>query len=162
MAKARSCPRATTVQAYAGDALISALPSQQSVTHIDPAAPAVQQVSKTVGTAQDASQFAAGALCYGSLLFVAGAAPWSLPMVFVLFVLICIPWRMVNFCSKKYQFFLVDFCYVSILMFCTMQRYAPCTLGRFPAIMQCSCKFNVLCAVAGTTLGAWCCQHSET
>ena len=55
-----------------------------------------------------------GLLTFGALLFVCGAAPWMLPTVFLLFAGVCLPWRAVSFASQKYQFFLVDFCYVSI------------------------------------------------
>jgi Protein of unknown function (DUF2838) len=45
------------------------------------------------------------------LLFIAGAAPWALPGLFVLFVMVCMPWRAVSFARQKWTFFLIDFCY---------------------------------------------------
>jgi hypothetical protein len=36
------------------------------------------------------------------LLFAAGAAAWSLPLLFVVFTAVCMPWRAVSFYRQKW------------------------------------------------------------
>lgn len=40
--------------------------------------------------------------CCAGLLFAAGAAAWSLPVLFLLFAAVCLPWRAVSFCKQKW------------------------------------------------------------
>lgn len=65
--------------------------------------PAVKQVVSQLGSAGRATQnYTAGSLLFGGLLFAAGAATWSLPWLFVLFAVICLPWRAYSFCKQKW------------------------------------------------------------
>ena len=54
-------------------------------------------------------------MSFGGLLFVSGSQPWMLPWVFALFAAISLPLRVIDFVSRKWSFFLLDFCYVSSL-----------------------------------------------
>ena len=65
-----------------------------------------------LGSKQDSRQFTAGVLLFGSLLYLAGAAPWLLPMYFLVFAAVALPWRAADFHSKKWTFFMCDLCYV--------------------------------------------------
>lgn len=66
--------------------------------------PAVKQVVSQLSSSgkQDTTSYAAGSLLFGGLLFAAGAAAWTLPWLFVLFALICLPWRAYSFCKQKW------------------------------------------------------------
>lgn len=66
---------------------------------------------KELGQQGEDFKFFVGSASLGGLLFVAGAAPWALPMVFVLFTLTCLPWRAYSFITKGWVMFLIDFCY---------------------------------------------------
>jgi hypothetical protein len=39
---------------------------------------------------------------YAGLLFAAGAAAWSLPLLFLVFTAVCMPWRAVSFYRQKW------------------------------------------------------------
>ena len=65
-----------------------------------------------LGSKQDSQQFTLGILLFGSLTYLAGAAPWLLPTYFLVFAAIALPWRAVEFARKKWTFFLCDLCYV--------------------------------------------------
>jgi hypothetical protein len=74
--------------------------------------PAVKQVCKALGSAgKETKHYTYGSLAFGGLLFAAGAAAWSLPTLFVLFAIVCLPWRAVSFYKQKWVFYLIDFCY---------------------------------------------------
>lgn len=73
----------------------------------------VNRILKEVGSKQEAKFHAGGTLLFGGLLFVAGAQPWLLPSIFILFLVIALPWRAYHFHRQKWDFFLLDFCYVS-------------------------------------------------
>ena len=78
----------------------------------------------------DSQRFALGALCFGGLLFTAGAAPWALPYLYLLFIACAVPWRAWDFSRKKGAFFLLDFCYVSLHQHSAtpgVQQSSPCT-----------------------------------
>jgi hypothetical protein len=65
--------------------------------------PVVKQVVSQLGSAgKDTQHYTAGSLLFGGLLFAAGAATWSLPWLFVLFAVICLPWRAYSFCKQKW------------------------------------------------------------
>jgi hypothetical protein len=76
-------------------------------------APDVSKILKEVGSKQEAKFHAGGTLLFGGLLFLAGAQPWILPSIFLLFLVIALPWRAYHFHRQKWDFFLLDFCYVS-------------------------------------------------
>lgn len=73
----------------------------------------MQRLLRESSTPGDSQRFAIGALVFGGLLFTAGAAPWALPFLYVLFIACAVPWRAWDFSKKKGTFFLLDFCYVS-------------------------------------------------
>ncbi|WIA28892.1 hypothetical protein OEZ86_011416 [Tetradesmus obliquus] len=78
----------------------------------DSSCPAVKQACKTLAAAKEETQhYAAGLLAYGGLLFAAGAAAWSLTLLFLVFTAVCMPWRAVSFYRNKWVFYLIDFCY---------------------------------------------------
>ncbi|KAL4427859.1 hypothetical protein ABPG75_001948 [Micractinium tetrahymenae] len=56
---------------------------------------------------------ALGTALFGGLLALAGAAPWALPRVFLLFAATALPWRAWRFCMAQPRSapFLLDFCY---------------------------------------------------
>ena len=68
------------------------------------------------GSKQDSQSFAVGILVFGALTFVCGRAPWLLPALYLAFVSVALPWRVHQFYCKRLTFFLLDFCYVSILL----------------------------------------------
>ena len=69
------------------------------------------------GSKQDSQSFAVGILVFGALAFVCGSAPWLLPALYLAFASVALPWRVHQFYRKRLTFFLLDFCYVSILLF---------------------------------------------
>ena len=73
----------------------------------------ISKLLKDVGSKEESKLYAAGALVFGFGLFLAGAAPWLLPACFILFAVLCFPWRAYTFAKRKWGFFLLDFCYVS-------------------------------------------------
>ncbi|KAF6259276.1 hypothetical protein COO60DRAFT_1514094 [Scenedesmus sp. NREL 46B-D3] len=74
--------------------------------------PAVKQACRTLAAAtEETRQYAAGLLAFGGLLFAAGAAAWCLPLLFLVFTAVCMPWRAVSFYRQKWVFYLADFCY---------------------------------------------------
>eukprot|EP00882_Tetradesmus_deserticola_P018954 GHRQ01020384.1.p1 GENE.GHRQ01020384.1~~GHRQ01020384.1.p1 ORF type:complete len:185 (-),score=12.24 GHRQ01020384.1:579-1133(-) len=97
----------------------------------DSSCPAVQQACRTLAAAKEETRhYAAGLLAFGGgcqcatpnaelciaccvapvtlcfryagLLFAAGAAAWSLPLLFVVFTAVCMPWRAVSFYRQKW------------------------------------------------------------
>jgi len=65
--------------------------------------PAVKQICRQLGSAKKETQhYTIGSLLFGGLLFAAGAAAWSLPWLFVLFAVVCLPWRAYSFCKQKW------------------------------------------------------------
>jgi Protein of unknown function (DUF2838) len=77
-----------------------------------PEAADVTRILREVGSKQEARLHAGGTLLFGGLLYIAGAQPWLLPYVFLLFLVIALPWRVYHFHRQKWDFFLLDFCYV--------------------------------------------------
>ena len=65
------------------------------------------------GSRRESRAFAAGTLAFGALLWLAGAAPWSLPAVYLAFAAVALPYRAVEFGFTRNAPFLLDFCYVS-------------------------------------------------
>lgn len=63
------------------------------------------------GPPDDARSFFWGTLTFGALAYVAGAAPWALHLVFLAFFFVVLPLRAVSFWRRKWQFFLIDYCY---------------------------------------------------
>eukprot|EP00951_Prasinocladus_malaysianus_P045823 scaffold619148_cov47-Prasinocladus_malaysianus.AAC.1 len=66
---------------------------------------------KGLGSHDDTVNFAVGATLFGLLFFVAGAAPGLLPLCYIGFFLYMVPSRTAYFVARKWQFFLIDFCY---------------------------------------------------
>jgi hypothetical protein len=65
--------------------------------------PAVKHVVSQLGSAKkDTQSHAIGTILFGGVLFAAGAAPWALPWLFVLFALTCLPWRAYSFIKQKW------------------------------------------------------------
>ena len=56
-----------------------------------------------------------GTLAFGSLLYLSGAAPWSLPAVYLAFAAVALPYRAIEFGLTRNAPFLLDFCYVRSL-----------------------------------------------
>lgn len=79
------------------------------------AAAAQQGLVRGAGSQRESRGFACGALLYGALLWLAGAAPWALPAAYLLFAAVAMPWRLLEFGRSRNAFFLVDFCYVRII-----------------------------------------------
>ena len=65
------------------------------------------------GSRRESRAFAAGTLAFGALLWLAGAAPWSLPAVYLAFAAVALPYRAIEFGTSRNAPFLLDFCYVS-------------------------------------------------
>lgn len=70
------------------------------------------------GSKQDSQSFALGILVFGALAFVCGSAPWMLPGLYLAFASVALPWRFQQFYRKRLTFFLLDFCYVGVLLAC--------------------------------------------
>jgi hypothetical protein len=66
-----------------------------------------------LGSHDDTVNFVVGATAFGVMAFLAGAAPGIIPSLYVLFFAYMMPLRTVYFIKRKWQFFLIDFCYVS-------------------------------------------------
>lgn len=64
--------------------------------------PAVKHVVSQLGAAKDTQHQTLGLLLFGGMAFAAGAAPWTLPWLFVLFAVTCLPWRAYSFCQQKW------------------------------------------------------------
>lgn len=73
----------------------------------------------------DSQKFTLGSVLFGALLFVAGALPSSLPYLYLVFVAICLPARIVSFCRQRWTFFLIDFCYFANVAVCLFLLFAP-------------------------------------
>lgn len=86
-------------------------PKQPSAGRSTEQATDMQRLLRESSTPGDSQRFAIGALVFGGLLFTAGAAPWALPFLYVLFIACAVPWRAWDFSKKKGTFFLLDFCY---------------------------------------------------
>ena len=61
----------------------------------------------------DAIRLVCGKALLCALVFCLGAAPQYLPLLYLAFASVGLPWRIWTFCKKGWGFFLVDFCYVS-------------------------------------------------
>ena len=65
--------------------------------------PTVKQICTQLGASKkETHHYTIGSLLFGGLLFAAGAAAWSLPWLFVLFAVVCLPWRAYSFCKQKW------------------------------------------------------------
>ncbi|KAK9835776.1 hypothetical protein WJX74_007661 [Apatococcus lobatus] len=69
------------------------------------------RLAQRLNSRQDSSNFCTGVLLYGMLLYTLGAAPWALPYLYLVFFAVAFPWRTHHFCTHKWGFFLLDFCY---------------------------------------------------
>lgn len=73
----------------------------------------LEEVTTEVASHNDSLLFSGGlgVLC----IFVAtiAYAPALCPLVYLGFAALCLPYRVASFASRKWAFFLVDFCYVS-------------------------------------------------
>ena len=76
------------------------------------------------GSRRESRAFALGTLSFGALLWLAGAAPWSLPAVCVAFSAVALPYRAIEFGTGRNAFFLLDFCYVRRACF-SMDPFDP-------------------------------------
>lgn len=65
-----------------------------------------------LGSHDDTLNFVLGATAFGLMAFLAGAAPGLIPSLYVCFFAYMLPLRTVYFFRRKWQFFLIDFCYV--------------------------------------------------
>lgn len=65
------------------------------------------------GPRDDARSFFWGTLGLAALAYAAGAAPWSLHLIFLCFFFLALPMRAVSFWRQKWQFFLIDYCYAA-------------------------------------------------
>ena len=54
-----------------------------------------------------------GFALYGGLAFLVGAAPWSLPAVYLAWAAVALPLRVHEFVTTRRAAFLLEFCYVS-------------------------------------------------
>ncbi len=80
---------------------------------LQPAADSFNRIIHDAGCHRESFQYAFGTAALLSLVFVTASAPAMLPLVFLGFAAIVLPYRVLNFVSRKWTFFLVDFCYVS-------------------------------------------------
>jgi hypothetical protein len=92
------------------------------------------------GSRRESRAFALGTLAFGALLWLAGAAPWSLPAVYLAFSAVALPYRAIEFGTGRNAFFLLDFCYVRC-GFLHSVCISPCaSLSYFPSLC---CSFRV-------------------
>mmetsp|Transcript_1388 Transcript_1388/g.2452 ORF Transcript_1388/g.2452 Transcript_1388/m.2452 type:complete len:368 (-) Transcript_1388:824-1927(-) len=84
-----------------------------------------------LGSHDDTVNFVVGATGFGVMAFLAGAAPGIIPSLYVLFFAYMMPLRTVYFIKRKWQFFLIDFCYwvniatvVFLLFYPTDERFS--------------------------------------
>eukprot|EP00191_Tetraselmis_sp_GSL018_P016787 CAMPEP_0177585952 /NCGR_PEP_ID=MMETSP0419_2-20121207/4792_1 /TAXON_ID=582737 /ORGANISM="Tetraselmis sp., Strain GSL018" /LENGTH=465 /DNA_ID=CAMNT_0019075769 /DNA_START=82 /DNA_END=1479 /DNA_ORIENTATION=- len=64
-----------------------------------------------LGSHDDTLNFTLGAVVFGAMAFIAGAAPGAMSLFYVSFFAYMMPARTAYFVKKKWQFFLLDFCY---------------------------------------------------
>lgn len=95
---------------------LSGNPAQRWYSHVtSPRAPptaAQEGLVRHAGSRRESRLFTCGALGFGALLWLAGASPWAFPMVYLLFAMVALPWRVMEYGRTRNAFFLIDFCYV--------------------------------------------------
>jgi hypothetical protein len=77
------------------------------------------------GPRDDARSFFWGTVGFGALAYVAGAAPWALHLVFLAFFFLVLPLRAVSFWRRRWQFFLIDYCYFAAAAAAAFLLLAP-------------------------------------
>jgi hypothetical protein len=77
------------------------------------------------GPRDDARSFFWGTLGLAALAYCAGAAPWSLHLVFLAFFFVALPLRVVAFWRQRWQFFLIDYCYAAACAAAGFLLFAP-------------------------------------
>jgi hypothetical protein len=77
------------------------------------------------GPRDDARSFFWGTLGFGALAYTAGAAPWALHLVFLAFFFLVLPLRAASFWRRKWQFFLIDYCYFAAAAAAAFLLFAP-------------------------------------
>mmetsp|Transcript_36962 Transcript_36962/g.95863 ORF Transcript_36962/g.95863 Transcript_36962/m.95863 type:complete len:460 (-) Transcript_36962:215-1594(-) len=84
-----------------------------------------------LGSHDDTLNFVCGATAFGLMAFLAGAAPGLIPSMYICFFTYMVPLRTVYFFKRKWQFFLIDFCYwvniatvIFLLFYPTSERFS--------------------------------------
>ena len=76
-------------------------------------AKSVNVVAKQLSCKHEPLHLTLGYSVFGLLVFALCAAPSSVPLLYLAFSAVCLPWRVASFISRRLTFFLLDFCYVS-------------------------------------------------
>ena len=92
------------------------------------------------GSRRESRAFALGTLAFGALLWLAGAAPWSLPAVYLAFSAVALPYRAIEFGTGRNAFFLLDFCYAR-------RGFLP-----FPSVFRPCCCSSTICGLPASVL----------
>ena len=73
----------------------------------------------------------------------------ALPWLYVAFVCICLPWRIIDFVREKWTFFLLDFCY------CVNVTVALCLMVASPRPRLCMAAYALADGPLAAALIAW-------
>ncbi|GLC33074.1 hypothetical protein PLESTB_000373300 [Pleodorina starrii] len=85
----------------------------------------VNQVAKELNSGNDALHFTAGIIALCLVVSLVAYSPTLCPLVYLGFAALCLPYRVVSFASRKWTFFLVDFCYFGNLACCAFLLFRP-------------------------------------
>ncbi|KAI5067445.1 hypothetical protein GOP47_0017973 [Adiantum capillus-veneris] len=66
-----------------------------------------------------------GVLSFGTFCFLLGSRPQDIPLLYCLFFIVVVPLRWIYYRSKKWHYYLLDFCYYANVIFMTMLLFYP-------------------------------------
>ncbi|MCO5584720.1 hypothetical protein L7F22_038652 [Adiantum nelumboides] len=70
-------------------------------------------------------KYSFGVLSFGTFCFLLGSRPQDIPYLYCLFFIIVAPLRWIYYRSRKWHYFLLDFCYYANAIFITMLLFFP-------------------------------------
>eukprot|EP00250_Pteridium_aquilinum_P019497 c24454_g1_i5 orf=641-1804(-) len=69
--------------------------------------------------------YSCGVLSFGTFCFLLGSRPQDIPSLYCLFFIVIAPLRWIYYRSKKWHYYLLDFCYYANVIFMIMILYFP-------------------------------------
>lgn len=110
------------------------------------------EVERQKAKRQDRVLYFLGSVVFAVGMFIVGAAPWAVEYFFLAFVAAGLPFRAIYYLRRKWQYFLLDFCYFVNLLVAAFLVFFP-TDRRLEAV-----AFVLAEGPVGGAIMAWRCQ----
>mmetsp|Transcript_8258 Transcript_8258/g.51405 ORF Transcript_8258/g.51405 Transcript_8258/m.51405 type:complete len:385 (+) Transcript_8258:281-1435(+) len=110
------------------------------------------EVERQKAKRQDRVLYFLGSVVFAVGMFIVGAAPWAVEYFFLAFVAAGLPFRAIYYLRRKWQYFLLDFCYFVNLLVAAFLVVLP-TDRRLEAV-----AFVLAEGPVGMAIMAWRCQ----